>query len=330
MAYEGIDPDKAGKDVYLPNITRNYLGWTTPFVVQNVGTSGAKVTVKFYRKGSSSAAKTLTYSIAPGASKGINPGGISSLGTFQGSVVVKGSSGDKIGAICNEHYQGNVQTMSYNGFESGDRSAYLPNVTSKYSGWNTPFAVQNVGTSGAKVTVKFYRKGSSTAAKTLSLSIAPGASKGINPANYSLGVFQGSVVIKGSKTSDKLVAVCNEHSATDSMAYSSLKEGATKNYLANITRKYYNWTTPFVIQNLDSTSAKVNIRFYNTKGTNVLTLYNQTIATGASKGYNPGTYGILGTFKGSVVVECTNGKTVATIVNEQQSPGGQAMSYNGF
>ncbi len=241
---------------------------------------------------------------------------------------MESTNGKNSGAIVNEHYTGDMQTMSYNGFTSGNTKIYLPNITRKYWGWTTPFAIQNIGLNKTSVTVKFYKKGIASAKYTLKVSSLPaGASVGINPASLPLGTFQGSVV--ASSSGQPIVAVCNEHSLTDSMAYSGIEDGTTKNYLPNITRKYFGWTTPFVVQNLDTTAAKITIRFYNSSGKVIKTLSGISLPINSSKGINPANYPELGSsFQGSVVVE-SNGKKISTVVNEQAS-NGQAMSYNGF
>ncbi len=332
MSYEGINPNEAGTKINLPNITRNYLGWTTPFIVQNLDQYySAKIRVKFFRKNSSNPALKLSYSIAPGASQSVNPSLYKSLGSFQGSVVVQSTNGKKIGAIVNEHY-GDSQSMSYNGFSSGQRKVFLPNIVKNYWGWTSPFVVQNTHISiKAMVTIKFFRKGSSKPALTLKSTIPAGASVGINPAIYSsLGAFfQGSVIIEAG-AGQEIVAICNEHSQDDSMAYSGLNSGSTANYLPNITKNYFGWTTPFVVQNLDSTTAVVMIKFYDTTGNLSKIISNEKILPGSSKGYNPDSLSGLGScFKGSVVVESLNEKNITTIVNEQELDK-QAMSYNCF
>ncbi len=327
MAYEGFDPAVAKTKVSLPNITSKYYGWTTPFVVQNLGAGKTTVEIKFYKKGSTkpSYKKTIT-SINPGASVGINPAALS-IGKFQGSVVVESKTGQKIGAIVNEH-KGIKEAMSYDGFAQGNTKVFLPNITKKYFGWTTPFAIQNIGLSTTKVTVKFYKKGSATPTykKTIS-SLPPGASVGINPSYLPVSSFQGSVVAESSV--QPIVAVCNEHSKTDSMAYSGIGTGNNKSYLPNINRAYFGWNTPFVVQNLDTASAIITVDFFNQKGIKVKSIHGVTIPKGASKGFNPATYKKLGKFKGSVIVNCTNGKNITSIVNEQHISG-QAMSYNGF
>lgn len=328
MAYEGIDPANAGTKAYLPNITRDYYGWMTPFIVQNLDSVDATINIKYYRKGE--VIPTLEENVtgvSPGSSTSVNPSGKTSLGTFQGSVVVESTG--KVGAVVNEHY-GTSQAMSYNGFSSGSNKVYLPNITRKYYGWTTPFTIQNIGTENATVTVKFYAKGSPVASYEETVTgLAPGSCSSLNPTNISLlGTFQGSVVVEA--LSSEIVAVVNEHALTDSMAYSSISGGAITSYLPNITKNYYGWTTPLIIKNLGSTSALVNIDFNDSNGTIVHSIPSQSIQPGSSYSVNPAGQPALGTsFKGSLVVTCTNGQNITSIVNEHNT-NGQAMSYNGL
>ncbi len=111
MAYSGIIITSRR----LPNITRNYFNWTTTFVVQNIhATNPQNFAVDFYPQGSGTSALTQNHNnVLAGAMVGVNPANISSLGTFQGSVVVAGSTWT--GVVCNEH-KDDGQAMSYSGF----------------------------------------------------------------------------------------------------------------------------------------------------------------------------------------------------------------------
>ncbi len=328
MAYEIVNA--GAEEVYLPNITKEYFGWTTPFVIQSLEmTKTASIKVYFYNPGSSTARYIKgPINIKPASSYGLNPSRISNSQIptgWKGSVVVKSTNGTKVMAIVNEHADN--QSMSYNGFTSGSTEVYLPNITRYYSGWTTPFIIQNISTSNASLKATFYRRGKSS--KVLELnksSLAPNSSWSINPRDYpSLDTFQGSVVVSSNKN---VVAIVNEHSSIESMAYSGISLGKTKLYLPNITKKYFGWTTPFIIQNMSGGTATVTIKYYKSSGSLQKTTSNKKISSGGSLFINPsGDSGIPSSFKGSVVI--TSNQPVGSIVNEHKTDG-QAMSYNGF
>ncbi len=327
MAYEGF-PGGASK-VYLPNITKNYFGWNTPFIIQNVDSVIAKVKIRFFNSvGKELTGAQLNETIKPGMSLGKNPTYMPLLGkVFQGSVVVESTNGKKIVASVNEQSKG--ASMSYNGFSNGAKKIYLPNVTKNYYGWTTPLIVQNIGSNKTSVTIQFFKPdGKEIKGAKQIVTINKGSSYGLNPTHISaLGSkFQGSAVLTSS--SEKIVAVCNEHSKTEAMAYSGVYSGKSTNYLPNITKNYLGWITPFIIQNMDTAQASVNINYYNLNGKLYYSIKGRKINPGSSLGINPSVLlPVTKPFKGSVVVTSTNGKKIVTIVNEQHKSG-QAMAYN--
>ncbi len=327
MAYEAIS--QGSDKVYLPNITKSYFGWTTPIIIQNMNTTQtAQAQVAFYDPGQATARYTTgQINIPPASSYGLNPARISAGNLpsgWKGSAIVT-SNGPDIMAVVNE--QSSSQSMAYNGFIGGAKNLYLPNITRKYWGWTTPFVIQNISTSNASLIAEFYPRGSTSSVLTLTnASLVPNSSWSINPSNYtSLSNFQGSVVVSSSQD---VVAIVNEHSQTDSMAYSGVAGGSSQVYLPNITKKYFGWSTPFIIQNTAASVATVTVSYYRSDGSLEKSIPNKTIAVGGSLFVNPDRdTSIPSSFKGSVVV--TSSANVAAIANEHKTDG-QAMSYNGF
>ncbi len=154
-----------------------------------------------------------------------------------------------------------------------------------------------------------------------------GKIRDINPAGLSgLGTFQGSVIIGADNV---VVAIVNEHSETDSMAYSGISIGKTNYFLPNITRNYFGWTTPFAIQNMTAGNITVQVNFFR-KGNPIpiIVLTYPVIPGNSNITLNPDNLNILGsTFQGSVIV--VSNANVSVICNEH-TDNGQAMSYNGF
>jgi hypothetical protein len=108
----------------------------------------------------------------------------------QFSVVVQ-SFGSQITGVVNEH-QGlddRAEALSYDGFTSGAKTVYLPNITRKFFGlFNTPFIIQNVDTSQAFVQATF-KSFDGTITKLYSRTIDPGRAKPIDPSSddFNLG-----------------------------------------------------------------------------------------------------------------------------------------------
>src|SRR3989442_9955356 len=197
--------------VYLPNITKmlgGADGWQTPFIVQNVGTAPADITMDFYGAGEGQFVKTRTVSgLAPRSSVVEDPNSDSDLGAGGAFSVVVRSFGSPIVALVNEHQ--NVSTpdrqeaLSYGGISGGATRVLLPYVTKSAGGWLTTFIVQNLGTGFATVSVHF-RSFDGTRTSTLPLSMAPGRSQFVDTR---AGLLADGVECSAVITSDQPVGV---------------------------------------------------------------------------------------------------------------------------
>src|SRR5438309_2935955 len=152
--------------VYLPNITRTLGGpdgFYTPFIIQNTGTGNTQLEVSFYKFTDGSCVERYLSNVGPGASHSNDPNDVvknpSLPDDAQFSVVVK-SFGATIVGVVNEHQNVvdpvRAEALSYDGFTTGAKTVYLPNITRKFFGlFDTPFIIQNLGSSTASVTASF-------------------------------------------------------------------------------------------------------------------------------------------------------------------------------
>ncbi len=151
--------------VYLPNITRKLggpTGFYTPFIIQNTGAAETQLEVTFYRFSDGTCMEQyLVSNLAPGRAHSNDPND-NGRNPFlpndaQFSVVVR-SFGSSIVGVVNEH-QGTgdrAEALSYNGFNAGAKTVYLPNIVRKFFGlFDTPFIIQNLGSAVASVTATF-------------------------------------------------------------------------------------------------------------------------------------------------------------------------------
>jgi hypothetical protein len=182
--------------VYLPNITR-YLGgisgWQTPFIVQNIGPVSTRLEVSFYRfsDGSLIACRPID-GLAAGTSFADVPNNDLFLpADAQFSVVVR-SFGSAVVSVVNEHSNlaGAPEAMSYVGTSSGAASAFLPNITRRFFGFDTPFIIQNLGTAQTTATATFVSFDGSAPTVTSIRNIDVGRSQPIDP-NFEPGLIDG-------------------------------------------------------------------------------------------------------------------------------------------
>jgi hypothetical protein len=189
-------PGTPTKTIYLPNITR-YLGgragWYTPFIVQNTGSVATTLNVSFYRftDGSLVTCRTIP-NLAPGTSFADVPTNDTDLPfDAQFSVVVQ-SFGSTVVSVVNEHIGSGERSeaMSYDGVSTGATSVFLPNITRRFFGFDTPFIIQNLGTAQTTATARFVSFDGTAPAVSAIRTIDPGRSQFIDP-NYEPGLVDG-------------------------------------------------------------------------------------------------------------------------------------------
>jgi hypothetical protein len=184
-------PPALTSTVYLPNITRRLggpTGFYTPFIIQNTGTANTQLEVSFYKfTDGSCVERYLVFNVAPGTAHSNDPNDVvknpSLPDDAQFSVVVQ-SFGSKIVGVVNEHQGvGNrAEALSYDGFTVGANTVYLPNITRKFFGlFDTPFIIQNLGSSTASVTASFKSFDGTGPTIVIPRTIDPGKAKPIDP-----------------------------------------------------------------------------------------------------------------------------------------------------
>ena len=185
------NPPALTSTVYLPNITRTLGGpdgFYTPFIIQNTGTASTELEVSFYKFSDGTCVERyLVFGMAPGTSHSNDPRDNVKNTTLpdnaQFSVVVQ-SFGSKIVGVVNEHQgTGNrAEALSYDGFNTGANTVYLPNITRKFFGvYDTPFIIQNLGSSTASVTATFRSFDGTGPTIVIPRTIDPGRAKPIDP-----------------------------------------------------------------------------------------------------------------------------------------------------
>ena len=185
------NPPALTSTVYLPNITRTLGGpdgFYTPFIIQNTGTANTELEVSFYKfTDGTCVERYLVFGVAPGTSHSNDPRDTvknpSLPDNAQFSVVVQ-SFGSKVVGVVNEQ-QGTgtrSEALSYDGFTAGANTVYLPNITRKFFGlFDTPFIIQNLGSSTASVTASFKSFDGTGPTIVIPRTIDPGRAKPIDP-----------------------------------------------------------------------------------------------------------------------------------------------------
>jgi len=201
------------------------------------------------------------------------------------------------------------------------RAVYLPNVTKTLgggAGWQTPFIVQNTGTQATTLEVSFYRFLNGACARRRVVSaLAPATSFADVPNNDNdlPGDTQFAVVVRSFGA--PVVSVVNGHAGagvvTEVFSYVGTAVGANKVFLPNITRRFFGYVTPFIIQNLGSAEAAVTASFIGFDGSPGPAIVRQ-IPVGGSKFIDPNSEpGLVDGRQYSVTV--TSAQPVSVVVN---------------
>ena len=175
-------------------------------------------------------------------------------------------------------------------------TVYLPNITKMLGGpdgWQTPFIVQNVGSSPTDLTIDFFAFSDGSLVKTRSVTgLAPGTSIFHDP-NSDTGLAPGgqySVVIRS--FGSPVVSVVNEHqnvtntSRQEALSYLGLSSGSTRIFAPYAANNAAGWLTTFIIQNLGPASTTVTAQFRDLGGPSTVSV-TRTIAPGRSQFVDP-------------------------------------------
>ena len=229
--------------------------------------------------------------------------------------------------------------------EAPTTTVYLPNVTKTLggpSGWVTPFYVQNSGSIQTTIEASFYRfRDGALIACHRTAGLEPGASMVDNP-NEDADLpddTQFSVVVKS--IGSPIIAVVNQLQSSgatqQALSYSGFTQGDLVVFLPNVTRRFFGYDVPFIVQDLGTTTATVSARFISFDGKSTFTR-SLTVAPGRSAvvdpDFEPASSGApnTGLLDGTQYgVTLTSTQPIAVVVNAHNEAGAPvAFSHNGI
>jgi hypothetical protein len=293
-------PGTPTQTIYLPNITR-YLGgtsgWYTPFIVQNTGTTATTLNVSFYKfsDGSLVTCRTIP-NLAPGTSFADVPTNDTDLPfDAQFSVVVR-SYGSTIVSVVNEHagVGARSEAMSYDGVSSGATSVYLPNITRRFFGFDTPFIIQNLGVAQTTASARFVSFDGTVPTITAIRTIDAGRSQFIDP-NYEPGLVDGHQYAVTVTAAEPIAVVVNTQDDQPGVQYPKgysdlgLTAGGSTLYGAYAAKNAngIGRSSPIVVQNMGTTAGAATITLTPLGGGTGRTFDLGTIASGTSRVFDP-------------------------------------------
>jgi hypothetical protein len=251
------------------------------FSIQNLGTSAATVTVYFYDEAGAEyqpldlgGGQPNPFPLDPGAQYQVYVPGIPSLADGRYSVVIE--STEPVAVIANMiGYTGNCGpgnwpgfNGSYNGFDAGAGTYYMPSIVYAYSNWNSLISIQNVNatTADIQITIKDPR-GNPDVVQSWT-AVPAYASVHLDLETAAIGLvagLNGSAVIESSMP----VAVVDNQTAYGggnglTQTYNGFASGVTKFFapaLYNMFPAANGWRSTINVQNIGTADTNVEIAF---------------------------------------------------------------------
>jgi hypothetical protein len=313
----------------------------------NTGSSEATVTVSYLSADATKytpASASTTHTVPANSSAYLEAcAELGVTGTWSGSATVEGGGSDSLVAVVFQPYIDNPKAVAYEALiGEGSNTIFFPAATNRTFGpeMSSFYAIQNVDTVDADVTVTVYNQDGSTAG-TLNFTLAPGAKTSVN-----LGQIDGvEPKINGSSVATsvggKIAAITNIGTFVD-QADCPAGAGQTNAYLNPgdrdedsssklvipwIEYKYgaSDWQSFIAVQNVNNNgnaSGAVTVTYYDANGNAVGTGSATSIADKAKANFNykndvsEDTAG----FVGSVVIEsATSTDKLVAFTNHKSS-----------
>ena len=327
-AYSGF-PDSSvfgfapGTPIYLPISLDAYYGWYSHATVQNAGNNPDTVTATYYNS-SGQGLYSEPKDIDPGASAEFD----SPAGITTSAIKLTSTNGEPIVATATQYnapyIHQSTKTSSYISFSAGGNDVYLPGLYKNYYGWTSSFCVQNLGSSPATLTIRYYDQDGINVYTEEPLPIASHGWRefyqGDDPGPWR---FTRSAWIDSDQP---IVAVANQETSSDHQSYSGFISGARAIYLPLVQQNYDGWVTGIQVQNTSENEVDVRIEFYRSNGTSAGGIGPLPIAAYTSKVfYNE----IPSGFNGSAVVTA-DGDVVAIVNQNNYGISDGALSYSGL
>ena len=320
MFSNGFSESDGSNQFLIATTLSNRWNRTTIFSIQNIETEQVTVTLNFYSAEDGSLASSKEYTIPANSSKYIEMDLNSDTGlpsVFNGSVIinaVKTSDGlpAKVAASANELYTNRNVGASFGGLPLARASnkIYLSTGLCTKFNLDTYYAVQNTSyTDPVEITAEYFDLNGVSVTKDGPYTIGPGQKRSLRTCQPSSGRnmkgFTGSAVITTTDPSGKIVALGKAQTQVSQPAATynlfTIFNGEDRGY-SRIGFPYVRWAsntkftassnmgtnqrTFIAVQNLEPTTVKVNVYYYDNTG-QVVGVHNLTVPGNSKVNSNP-------------------------------------------
>lgn len=355
LAYTGTT--RGATRVSLPNITRRYYGFVTPFIIQNVGNVRTTATARFVSFDGTAPTVTVTRTIDAGKSQFVDPN--SEPGLVDGKQYgVTVTSSEPIAVVVNTHNDApevaNPVAYSTNGIVTSAVEVYGAYAAKNAGGVGrvSTIVVQNLGTAEVTPSIAFLPLGTSAAPQLVVApsAVPPGGSWAFDPrftfgtttpcgapSSTCLGDGEYSFIARAGTSDGRIAAAVNVISPATAMGYTASAEPATRYYLPNVTRTlcscegptfFSGWTTPILVQGVTASAAQ--LKWYRFRDGQLVVTQRIDLPGHSALPIDPrSVVGLADDTQYAVVVEGIGG-TVNALVLELAQGADNAMAYEGF
>jgi hypothetical protein len=154
-------------ELYAPQVTANYYGFSTGITLQNPNSAAASVTISYYASGATSPAVTQNVNVAGNSAQPIYLPNVPGMPTnFNGTAIIQSSLA--IMGIANHDHVPAGPAASYNliPVEKASTTLYMPQVVRAYYGFESGWQVYNVGPNAVTVGVTYFNADGTVRATT--------------------------------------------------------------------------------------------------------------------------------------------------------------------
>jgi hypothetical protein len=363
--YNGVPRDGSTMGVasveYIPSVNREYYGASSTIVTQNAG--GAPTPITIHLVGTSSKGNINTCVISPSvpASSGYTldlesangTNGLPDLGTnFNGAATVFGGTSSPCGTTPTSSQQVAAVVTQYrpdatppqfgatNAFAGGGPTAFIPGLYNNYYAVNSALIVQNADTTPANITVSYV--GAKGTAIDVVNGLAPGAShlfytpnagKSGGSGSLPSGWIGSATVTTSGSGGQKILAQVNEAASNGLASYPGSPSGTTHVFAPSLLKNYYGANGSFTIQNVDSTTATVQVTWGVTNSTSSKCpggTETFTLASAQSQAVyvpNDPCLNVTSTYSGGATITSTGGQKIVALIGTAGSGTG---AYDGL
>lgn len=273
FGYEGADTTMSSSTLYFPGLYKDYYGFDSEMVVQNVGDGNTTLSVRFYNQATGAAVGGAISlgDVEPNQSRTFSLANRSeiSAGNIAYSAVVTSSGDVPVTGIANIWRSGSTNgTASYNALTEGSNTLYAPALYKAYYGFTSALTVQNIGNSNSSVTID-YPSGTD---ETFTL-VPNQAREFFQPNNASLpsGNSNGVFSAKVTATGGSVVGLVSLGQATgngkgDLASYNVPGEASNQVNIPNVLSDYYSYFTAVTVQNVCASATNITITYADSLG----------------------------------------------------------------